>query len=96
MSNTPYTDCQKNRTAIIVLNWNAPEDTLSCLDSLLPIIEDNLATMIVCDNHSDDNSVEIINQWALLHFPHVVDNTADDAQFVLFQIESKRWLCGRQ
>jgi GT2 family glycosyltransferase len=88
MSITPYTDCQKNRTAIIVLNWNAPADTLLCLESLLPIVKDKLATMIVCDNHSDDDSVDIINRWALLHFPHVVDNTADAAKFVLFQIES--------
>ncbi len=88
MSTTPTANHQKDRIAVVILNWNAPEDTIACLESLLPEAENQPVTMIVCDNNSDDDSVAIINQWALLHFPYEVDNTADGAQFVLFQLES--------
>ncbi len=75
-------------TAIIVLNWNSPEDTICCLESLLALIGNDLVTIIVCDNHSDDNSVELIAHWASLHFPQVLTNTTDQAQFILFQLGS--------
>ena len=78
----------EDRIAIVVLNWNAPQDTIACLESLLPVAEKQLVTMIVCDNNSDDDSIDVVNRWALLHFPHKVDNTAADAQFVFFQLES--------
>lgn len=87
MSITSHTKCQNNQTAIIVLNWNAPQDTIQCLESLLPLVEKNQAKIIVCDNDSNDNSVDLITHWALIHFPDHSDN-ADEAQFVLFQIES--------
>lgn len=88
MSTTPTANHQKDRIAIVILNWNAPEDTIACLESLLPEAENQPATIIVCDNNSDDDSVAIINQWALLHFPYEVDNTTDHSQFVFFQLES--------
>jgi GT2 family glycosyltransferase len=84
---TRSTECQNNQTAIIVLNWNAPQDTIQCLESLLPLVEKNQARIIVCDNDSNDNSVDLITRWALMHFPDNCEN-ADEAQFVLFQIES--------
>ena len=79
---------QKNSTAILVLNWNSPDDTICCLESLLALSDNDLVTIIVCDNHSDDNSVDLITRWASLHFPQILNNTTDQAQFILFQIES--------
>jgi len=88
MSTTSTANHQNDRIAIVVLNWNAPEDTISCLESLLLPAENHLVTIVVCDNNSDDDSVAIINQWALLHFPHEAVNIADGPQFVFFQLES--------
>lgn len=74
------------RTAIIVLNWNAAQDTIACLESLLPAIERHQATIVVCDNGSDDDSVEQISHWAIEFFPRQADPLS--AKFVLFQIKS--------
>ncbi len=79
---------QQNSAAIIVLNWNSPDDTICCLESLLALSDSDLVTIIVCDNHSDDGSVDVITRWAFQHFPQVLDNTLDQAQFILFQIAS--------
>jgi len=73
------------RTAIIVLNWNAAQDTVSCLESLLPVIENHRATIIVCDNHSNDDSVKRIKRWATPKFP--ISAAPNNAQFVLLQIK---------
>lgn len=47
------------RVAVVVLNWNCAEDTIRCVDSLLdqkPLKPD----VIIVDNFSSDNSVEIL------------------------------------
>ncbi len=80
-----------SRIAIIVLNWNAPQETISCLESILAVLENNKATLIVCDNNSSDHSVADIQQWAYQHFPARIPDNSDDAEFVLFQIETN---CG--
>lgn len=56
------------KVAIIVLNWNRGEDTVECLDSLLPNVQQGIASIICCDNGSTDNSVQIILNWARQHF----------------------------
>lgn len=46
---------------IVVLNWNKPDDTLACLDSLTALGYSNVH-IIVVDNGSTDNSVKRISQ----------------------------------
>lgn len=48
---------------VVVLNWNGWVDTLICLQSLLDTGYPALQ-IVVCDNDSDDDSVEKIRAWA--------------------------------
>ena len=48
----------------VLLNWNAAEDTLVCLQSLLDLQDHRLSTIVVCDNGSTDSSVIQIISWA--------------------------------
>jgi len=50
-------------TCIVLLNWNGSDDTLACLDSLLPAMARG-ARVLVCDNASEDGSLERIEAWA--------------------------------
>jgi GT2 family glycosyltransferase len=51
---------------IIVLNWNGYKDTIECLDSLLQLNYPNYR-IVICDNNSQDSSVEKIQEWAYSH-----------------------------
>ena len=51
---------------VIVLNWNRPDDTIECVESLLVQTYSNI-TIWVVDNGSTDDSVERIRS----HFPEV-------------------------
>ncbi len=48
---------------IVVLNWNGYSDTLVCLNSLLAILYDNYR-IIVCDNNSQDKSIDKLQEWS--------------------------------
>ena len=50
----------------VTLNWNRPQDTLACVESLLAQTYDNLAVLVV-DNGSTDDSVAQIGA----RFPQV-------------------------
>jgi GT2 family glycosyltransferase len=54
------------RVAILVLNWNRPDDTIECVQSLLQLQYDN-AEIVVLDNASTDDSVARITT----RFPHI-------------------------
>lgn len=54
---------ETKNVSVVVLNWNGWVDTLICLQSLLDTDYPNLQ-IVVCDNASDDGSVEIIRAWA--------------------------------
>jgi hypothetical protein len=45
--------------SIVVLNWNLPDDTIACVDSVREAMPAD-ATIVVVDNHSADDSVERI------------------------------------
>jgi len=62
------------KVAIIVLNWQGWQDTLTCLDSLILLdFQENLA-IIVCDNASTNESVRRIADWACQHYlPHEIN-----------------------
>jgi GT2 family glycosyltransferase len=49
--------------SIIILNWNGWEDTIECLESLYQIIYPNY-DVIVVDNGSEDESIEMIKEYA--------------------------------
>jgi GT2 family glycosyltransferase len=48
---------------IIVLNWNGWRDTIECLESVFRLDYENFR-VIVCDNASEDNSLDRIADWA--------------------------------
>jgi GT2 family glycosyltransferase len=48
---------------IVLVNWNGWRDTLECLESLFKL-EDADYTVVVCDNASEDGSIQQIKLWA--------------------------------
>ena len=48
---------------VLLVNWNGWADTLECLESLMRLEGVNY-TVIVCDNASEDGSLERIRAWA--------------------------------
>ncbi|EAQ96639.1 glycosyltransferase [Congregibacter litoralis] len=48
---------------IVLLNWNGWRDSIACLESLIPNIRAG-ARVLVCDNHSSDESLNHIQAWA--------------------------------
>jgi GT2 family glycosyltransferase len=52
-----------SKVYIIILNWNGWQDTIECLESIYKLSYCNYK-VIVCDNNSDDHSLEFIKQWA--------------------------------
>ncbi|MEI7539400.1 MAG: glycosyltransferase family 2 protein [Candidatus Saccharibacteria bacterium] len=60
-----------SRVAIIVLNWNGINDTLVCLDSLLKQTYRNLQIVVV-DNGSVDNSLDLLNKYQNTHSDKIV------------------------
>ena len=54
----------KPRVAVIILNYNNPTDTISCLQNIREIDYDNFQTIII-DNHSTDDSVSRIKDALL-------------------------------
>jgi GT2 family glycosyltransferase len=55
--------------AIILVNWNGWRDTIDCIESCLAL-EGAEIRIVVCDNSSEDGSVEKIKDWASGHDPH--------------------------
>ena len=51
---------------IVVLNWNNAPDTIECLESIFRLNNDNFQ-VVVCDNASTDNSLELILNWLTKH-----------------------------
>lgn len=49
---------------VVTLNWNRPEETCACLDSLLATDYADFA-IVVCDNHSSEDAIAAIRRWAV-------------------------------
>lgn len=50
------------KTAILILNWNGAEDTITCLQSLVKVIQKE-DYIFVIDNCSKDNSIDLITSY---------------------------------
>ena len=50
-------------TAVIIVNWNGWQDTIACLDSLMPTLAPG-DQIIVCDNASNNDSIGHLKNWA--------------------------------
>jgi len=53
----------KGKVSVIILNWNGWKDTIECLESVYQNTYPNFEVIVV-DNGSKDNSVEMIKKWA--------------------------------
>ncbi|MDD2542218.1 MAG: glycosyltransferase family 2 protein [Desulfuromonadaceae bacterium] len=51
------------RVYVILVNWNGWQDTIECLESLL-LLEYPDFRIVVCDNGSEDDSLQKIRNWA--------------------------------
>jgi len=56
------------RLAIVMINWNRPEDTIECLESLLRT--DTPMRIIIVDNGSEDDSIARLQSWASGEAPY--------------------------
>ena len=56
---------------IVILNYNGWQDTIECLESLMRLVYTNYQIVIV-DNHSQDNSIHHIQEWAAGERPVVL------------------------
>lgn len=65
---------------IVILNWNAWQDTIECLESVFRQDYKNFK-VIVCDNSSTDNSIQHIKAWA--HGKELLKLSKDSAFFPL-------------
>lgn len=54
------------KVAIITVNWNGWQDTIECLESLEKLDYANFS-VIICDNGSQDDSVEQLKKWLEEH-----------------------------
>ena len=51
------------RVYIVLVNWNGWTDTIECLESLLRLDHPDFR-VVVCDNGSEDDSIDAIRRWA--------------------------------
>lgn len=51
------------RVAVVILNWNGWRDTIECLESVFRLDYPHYQ-VVVCDNGSEDGSLERIRAWA--------------------------------
>lgn len=49
--------------SVIIVNYRTPQLVIDCLASLLPELQGLDARVVVVDNHSLDNSPEVIREW---------------------------------
>lgn len=65
---------------IILVNWRNPYDTIECLESLLRLDYRN-HQVVVCDNGSGDNSMEVFREWSESRLCPMTRNGSPGADF---------------
>lgn len=53
----------KNKVWILLLNWKNATDTIACLDSILECDDAEIQGVVLCDNGSEDGSIEVFVEW---------------------------------
>lgn len=53
--------------SVVIVNYRTPKLVTECLSSLLPEINAINARVVVVDNNSNDNSIEVIGTWLATH-----------------------------
>ncbi|MDO8413345.1 MAG: glycosyltransferase family 2 protein [Gallionellaceae bacterium] len=53
--------------SIIIVNFRTPGFVIDCLETLLPDLDRVDAKVVIVDNHSADDSAEIIQAWLMQH-----------------------------
>ncbi|MFK5970531.1 MAG: glycosyltransferase family 2 protein, partial [Candidatus Marithrix sp.] len=53
--------------AIIIINYKTPQMTVDCLTTLLPEIRGTSSSVVIVDNNSADESIDIIQNWLSIH-----------------------------
>lgn len=71
-----------NRTVLLVLNYKKHSDSLNFLQSLLDH-EVNDADIVILDNASGNNSIDVISEWVETHFPKQGDDLIGTDGFTL-------------
>src|SRR4051812_4023773 len=56
-------DGNRGKVYVVLVNWNGWQDTIECLESVFRLSYPTYQ-VIVCDNASEDNSLECLQQWA--------------------------------
>ena len=69
----PVTLASPPQVAIIILNWNRPQDSIECLNSVYQINYANYEVVLI-DNGSTADSVEQITEWSNRRFPIKVES----------------------
>lgn len=79
-------------TAILILNWNGSDDTISCLKTLLPNLTENDYLFII-DNGSTDKSISNISDYFASINLQVVLSKSDLLEQVFNQKNKKYIIC---
>ena len=64
-----------NTCGVVIVNWNGWSDTIECLEAVFRM-KTFSGPVVICDNGSTDNSVEMISSWSkgnLCSFPESRD-----------------------
>ncbi|MHB8121819.1 MAG: glycosyltransferase family 2 protein [Desulfuromonadaceae bacterium] len=67
------------RVYIILVNWNGWQDTVECLESMLPLKYPDFR-IVVCDNGSGDDLLQQIKNWADRHEVSFAGYQRDEAE----------------
>jgi GT2 family glycosyltransferase len=72
----------KTELVICILNWNGWQDTIECLTSLLESTFMPFRILLI-ENGSTDNSLQMIQSWADKHTPHAMRRKGNDRVNIL-------------
>ena len=57
------------KVSVVILNWNQPDITLECLDSVTKLrVKDYELNLLIVDNGSTDNSVKIFEKLKIVNW----------------------------
>lgn len=66
---------------VLILNWKNSKDTIECLESIVNAHDATIQGVVVCDNGSNDGSLDIIRNWFNSHSLSFSDVEFRDNEF---------------